>query len=176
MTFIPWTQIATDKAGLLDDIRLHQEEVRESNRTLSQKFEQVLSSPLLRPVRLKLASNSSTAESEDSEVIFTKVVKRKANSPPEGEGTRKGSTMEAKMDRILANMATSEALEKLDKKIEGRLRKVEENQVELRKNQRDMLGRINELEKERTRSITKAKKTEQRLKRLTEEGLSLIHI
>ena len=78
--------------------------------------------------------------------------------------------MEAKMDRILANMATSEDLQDLTSKVEGRLKKVEKSQEDIKKNQKDMLGRIESLEKERTRSNTKANKTDQRLKRLTEES------
>ena len=114
--------MASNSSDLLDDIRIHQEEVRESNRRLSQRFEQVLASPLLKPARLKIPSTSSTA-SEDNEVVFTKVVKRKASSPPEGEEFRRGFDMEEKMDKILERMATSDALKELTSKVEGRLKK-----------------------------------------------------
>ena len=64
--------------------------------------------------------------------------------------------MEAKMDQILANMATSESMDKLSTRIEGKLKKLEKKQDDFGKAQKDMLARIEVLEKESKRAHTKS--------------------
>ena len=76
------------------------------------------------------------------------------------------------MDQILANMATSESMDKLSTRIEGKLKKLEKKQDDFGKAQKDMLTRIEVLEKESKRAHTKSNKVEQRVKRLTEEGIA----
>ena len=118
-----------------------------------------MASPLLRPATLRLASTTSTdSEGEVVEIPVDSRKKRKATSPVES-----GAGMEKKMDEILANMATSKDVDRLTKKMEGRLNKIESRQD-------NMLERIENLEREKIKSNAKVNKTEQRLKRLTEDG------
>ena len=51
----------------MNELFEQQAAIRNSNRRLSQKFEEALASPLLRPARLKIASGESGADSEEEE-------------------------------------------------------------------------------------------------------------
>ena len=156
------------------DILQQQAALRENSRRLSQTFEKALASPLLTPARLRLASSASTVgPEEEEEVVFVEAKnKRKASSPLDPEKFKKDQNMEAKMDQILANMATSKDMAKIASRIEGKISKLEDNQVVFNKNQKDILSRLEVLEKDRTKATTRANKTDQRLKRLTDEGIA----
>ena len=76
------------------------------------------------------------------------------------------------MDKILASMVKSEDIDRLTAKVEGKFKKLEKGQDSLRVQQREMLARIESLERDKVKSNAKANKTEQRLKRLTEDGMA----
>ena len=55
----------------LKDILQQQAVLRENGRRLSQTFEKALASPLLTPARLRLASSTSTVDTEDEVIILS---------------------------------------------------------------------------------------------------------
>ena len=153
---------------LLEDLLKRQEEIINTDRRLSQKFEQykeALASPLLRPSKLgkKLSKRSEPVGG------LINQTKRKALSPPVDIRSKSHINMERKIDEIIANMAKTKDVEKFASEIRGRLDGVEKKQDEFGRKQEDILERIEDLEKDQKRADTRANKTEQRLKRLTEE-------
>ena len=110
----------------MKDILQQQAVLRENGRRLSQTFEKALASPLLTPARLRLASSTSTVDTEDEVIILEANNKRKASSPLDQTKFKKEQEMEAKMDKILANMATSKDVAKVAARIEGKIKKLED--------------------------------------------------
>ena len=103
VSFAKCTQLERSPSRALIDALIQQQAViSESNRRLSQRFEEVLTSPLLKPARLRLASSTSvdSEKEEKGERNKRPFNKRKANSPLGREKFLEDQNMEAQLNEI----------------------------------------------------------------------------
>ena len=146
---------------LLDDLLSKQEDIRKSNRRLSEKISEALqASSILRPPVLDITGSRGNtvveSEKEKGKVDVSKN-KRKADNSPErrSQKNQKMASMEEKMDLLLARMAamvTPEDVEKIATRVEDRLKTVEKNQDSFMEKQEAMDARISRIERGRDRS------------------------
>ena len=152
--------------NLLDEMLEKQEEIRESNRRLSIKIGEALeaSSVIRRPILdlTKIGVGSTQENGTRSEEPSREKEKGSVPSPLPAVNKRKAeysyggtskaqkmTTMEEKMDLLLkrtASMVTTEDVDKIADRMEGRLKKVEENQGTFLARQNRMEARLSRIE------------------------------